>query len=315
MVRRLAALLTVLLLSLTACGQGGQTDRTSAPSGEHITVTHTQGTTELEGSPEKIVVLDFGALDTVKALGLGDKVVGLPKRALPAFLGEFADEKFEDVGTLQEPNLETISKLDPDLVIVGFRSAAKYPELSQHWPTIDITFTSDKNLIDGTAAAAAPIAEAFGKQAEADAKIAALRAKATGLEAKGADAGKGLIVMTSGGKISLHGPKSRYGVVHTLLGVPQARENIAAESHGEPASFELLAEINPEVMFVVDRDAAIGTEGQNARQILDNELVRGTTAWQQNRLVMLDGSRWYITIHGLDNAGAMLDEAAQGLPA
>ncbi|HHV22795.1 MAG TPA: ABC transporter substrate-binding protein [Propionibacterium sp.] len=313
MVRRLAALVSVLLITLTACGQSGQSNPASTV--DAITVAHTQGTTELADTPEKVVVLDFGALDTIKALGLSDTVVGLPKRALPSFLNEFADEKFADVGTLQEPNLETISKLDPDLVIVGFRSAAKYPELSRHWPTIDVTFTSDKNLIDGTAAAAAPIAEAFGKQNEADAKVAALQEKATGLGARGADAGTGLIVMTSGGKISLHGPQSRFGVVHTLLGVPQARENIAADSHGEPASFELLAEINPDVMFVVDRDAAIGTEGQNARQILDNELVHGTTAWQQDRLVMLDGSRWYITIHGLDNAGAMLDEAAQGLPA
>lgn len=315
MFRRLAGLLAVLLVTMTACAQSGPSDRVAAPAAGAVTVTHTQGTTELSGVPEKVVVLDFGALDTVRALGLTDKVVGVPKRALPQFLSEFADERYADVGTLQEPNLETLNKLDPDLVIVGFRSAAKYPELSQHWPTIDITFTSDQNVIDGTAAAAAPIAQAFDKQPEADAKIAALREQASGLEARGAAAGKGLIVMTSGGKISLHGPQSRFGVVHTLLGVPQAREGLVADSHGQPASFELLAEINPDVMFVIDRDAAIGTQGQNARQVLDNELVHGTTAWQNERLVMLDGSRWYIAIHGLDNAAAMLDEAAQALPA
>lgn len=311
MFRRLAALLTVVLVTLTACGQSGQP---VTPAAQVVTVTHTQGTTELTATPEKVVVLDFGALDTIRALGLSDKVVGLPKRALPGFLNQFADNaKYADVGTLQEPDLEAINRIDPDLVIVGFRSAAKYPELSQHWPTIDITYASDKNLIEGTAAAAAPIAQAFGKQTEADARIAALRDKAARLQAKGAAAGRGLIVMTSGGKVSLHGPKSRFGAIHTLLGVPQARANIAEDSHGEPAGFELLAEVNPEVMFVVDRDAAIGTQGENARQILDNELVHRTAAWQRNRLVMLDGSRWYIAMHGLDNAPAMLDEAAQGL--
>lgn len=313
MVRRFAALLTVLLLAITACGQSGGTSPAAAPAGESRTITHMQGDTTIEGTPEKVVVMDFGALDTMKALGLSDTVVGLPKRGLPTFLSEFGDEKYADVGTLQEPNLETINKLDPDLLIIGGRSAAKYPELSQHWPTIDISFKSDQGLLNGTEASATPIAETFGKQAELSEKMGALRSKAQGLEAEGATAGKGLIVMTSGGKISLHGENSRFGAIHTILGVPVAKENIATDGHGEPATFELLAEINPDVMFVVDRDAAIGTEGQNARQILDNELVHRTKAWQNQKLVMLDGSRWYIAIHGLDNAGVMLDEAAAGL--
>lgn len=313
MVRRLAALLTVLLLALTACGQAGELSPGSGSDAQSRTITHVQGSTTIEGTPEKIVVMDFGALDTIKALGLSDKVVGLPKRGLPTFLAEFKEAKYADVGTLQEPNLEEINKLDPDLLIIGGRSAGKYPELSQHWPTIDISFDSKQGLLDGTEAAATPIAEIFGKQAELAEQMTALRAGAQDLQAVGQAAGKGLIVMTSGGKISLHGEQSRFGAIHTLLGVPVAKENIATDGHGEPATFELLSEINPDVMFVVDRDAAIGTEGQNAREILDNELVHRTTAWQQQKLIMLDGSRWYIAIHGLDNAGAMLEEAAAGL--
>lgn len=313
MVLRLAALLSVLLLTLTACGQSGP-DSTGdgAPTAASRTITHVQGTTTLDKTPEKVVVMDFGALDTMQALGLSDKIVGLPKRGLPKFLGEFADEKYTDVGTLQEPNLEAINQVDPDLVIVGGRSASKYPEVSKHWPTIDISFKTDKGLIDGTEAAATPIGQVFDKQAEVTEKVAALRTKAETLKGSGEQTDKGLIVMTSGGKISLHGPNSRFGAIHTILGVPLAKEDISTDSHGEPATFELLAEINPDIMYVVDRDAATGTEGQNARQILDNEIVHRTKAWQNNRLVMLDGSRWYIAMHGLDNAGAMLDEAAAG---
>ncbi|MDO5682203.1 MAG: ABC transporter substrate-binding protein [Propionibacteriaceae bacterium] len=310
--RRLVALVAVLMLALTACGQSGQGSE-AEPAAASRSIAHVQGSTEIKGTPDKVVVMDFGALDSMKALGLSDKVVGLPKRGLPKFLDEFGAEKYADVGTLQEPNLETINKLDPDLLIIGGRSAAKYPELSQHWPTIDISFKADKGLLDGTEASATPIAEIFDKQTELSEKMTALRTKANGMQSAGAAAGKGLIVMTSGGKVSLHGENSRFGAIHTILGVPLAKENIATDGHGEPATFELLAEINPDVMFVVDRDAAVGTEGQNARQILDNELVHRTKAWQNNKLVMLDGSRWYIAIHGLDNAGAMLDEAVAGL--
>lgn len=316
MFRRFAALFAVLMLALTACGQSGQgsTEGGGEPAAaESRTINHMQGTTTIEGTPEKVVVMDFGALDTMKALGLSDKVVGLPKRRLPEFLSEFGDDSYTDVGTLQEPNLEEINKLDPDLLIIGGRSAAKYPELSQHWPTLDISFDAEQGLLNGTEASATPIAETFGKQAELSDKMAALRTKSQEHQAAGASAGRGLIVTTSGGKVSLHGPNGRFGAIHSLLGVPAAKEDIVADSHGEPATFELLAEINPDVMFVVDRDAAIGTEGQNARQILDNEIVHRTTAWQNDKLVMLSGSRWYLTVHGLDNAGAMLDEAAAGL--
>lgn len=313
MYRRLAAAVAVAALTLTACGQSGQNPTPAATEAAAKTVTHVQGTTTIEGVPEKVVVIDFGALDTMQALGLSDTVVGLPKRGLPQFLSTFADEKYADTGTLQEPNLETINELDPDLVVLGGRAADKYAELSQHWPTIDISYPADKGLIDGTEAAAAPIAEAFGKQADLTEQITELRTKADQLKTESANAGEGLIVMTSGGRISLHGPNSRFGAVHTLMGVPMAKDDITEDRHGEAATFELLAEIDPEVMFVVDRDAAIGTEGQNARQILDNEIVHRTKAWQNDNIVMLDGSRWYVAAHGLDNAEAMLDEAAQGL--
>lgn len=314
MYRRLTLLIALLLtaLGLTACGGADAAPRETTAS---ITVKHAQGETTLTGVPARVVVMDFGTLDTMRALGLSDRVVGLPKRALPGFLKEFGDEKYADVGTLAEPNYEAINKLDPDLVIIGFRSAASYPEMSKHFPTIDVTYR-EQDIIEGTGRVAGIIGQAFDKKADVDAKMGALRAKADGYRSVGISAGRGLIVMTSGGKISIQGASSRFGSVHTLLGVPQAIDNIAADNHGQAASFELLAETNPDVMFVVDRDAAIGTEGgQNARQILDNELVHQTNAWKNDRLIMLDGSRWYVAMHGLDNAGAMVDEAAKGLGA
>ncbi|HEY9581433.1 MAG TPA: ABC transporter, partial [Savagea sp.] len=34
-------------------------------------------------NPEKVVVFDLGALDTMDELGLGDKIVGLPQATVP----------------------------------------------------------------------------------------------------------------------------------------------------------------------------------------------------------------------------------------
>ncbi|NNG19103.1 ABC transporter substrate-binding protein [Naumannella sp. ID2617S] len=310
---RLIALVTALfsLLVLGGCGTG--TAQPAAGGAAAVTVKHAQGSTELKGTPQRVAVLDFGALDTVRALGLTDKVVAVPKQNMPPMYSEFADAKYTDAGTLFEPNLENLNKARPDLVIVGFRSAKQYPELSKHWPTVDITYPGDLDFISGTEKSAGIIGQAFGKQAEVDKRIQELRGSLAAIKPAGAKAGKGLIVMTSAGKVTLHGPKSRFGLVHTQLGIGEAIGSVNADGHGQPASFEAIAQANPDVIFLVDRDAAVGQAGQNARQVIDNELVRGTNAWKNDKVIPLDSTRWYITIHGLDNSKAMLDELAKAL--
>jgi len=69
---------------------------------------------------------------------------------------------------------------------------------------------------------------------------------------------------------------------------------------------------DPDWLFVIDRDAAIGTEGaQPAAQVLDNELMHQTKAWQQGHVVYLDPFNWYIISGaGLSSANEMLDEIA-----
>ena len=305
-----AATAAALMFGLAACGDDQNAGGTS---GEKVSVAHAQGTTEVPKDPKKIVVLDFGALDTINALGLGDRVVGIPKGGVvPEPLAAFKDDKVADVGTMQEPNIEAINKLKPDLVIVGFRSAAKYPEVSKHFPTIDITFKQDGPFYDGVAKASGILGEALGKKAEVEAKLAELKTTIATTKTK-MPQGKGMILMTSAGKVTLHGAGSRFGAIHKDLGVTPAIAEVKEASHGDPISFEAIQKANPDVLFVIDRDAAVGQEGKAAKEVLNNELVATTTAWKNNKVVYLDGVRWYIMIHGLDNAKAMIEGTTKGL--
>ena len=69
--------------------------------------------------PEKIVVFDYGFLDTLDALGV-EGVVGLPKDStLPEQLSEYADDEYASVGTLKEPLLEDIAELQPDVIFIS----------------------------------------------------------------------------------------------------------------------------------------------------------------------------------------------------
>ena len=58
-------------------------------------------------------------------------------------------------------------------------------------------------------------------------------------------------------------------------------------------SFEYLLKTNPDYLLVLDRDEAIGNEGQSAKKLLDNKLVHATKAWRNNHVVYLNAADWY----------------------
>src|SRR5690606_498047 len=119
------------------------------------------------------------------------------------------------------------------------------------------------------------------------------------LRAEAKDAGRVLVVLTTGGRMSAHGPGSRFGVIYDGYGLTPAVEGLDTGNHGQSISHEFILETNPDWLFVVDRDAAIGREGTSASQFLDNELVRQTTAWSQDQVVYLDPVGWYLVGGGL----------------
>ncbi|WP_168582059.1 siderophore ABC transporter substrate-binding protein [Gephyromycinifex aptenodytis] len=312
--RRFTALLTVgaLSLAMSGCGQENEASPAAAPTAEKVSVTHAQGTTEVVKDPQKIVVLEFGALDTLNSLGMADRVVGVPKTGVvPESLSQFKDDKYTNVGSMFEPDLEAIKKTNPDLVILGFRSAKKYPDLAAHFPTVDVTFADGGTFYEGVEEASTIIGKAVGKEAEVEAKLGELKKTIEDTKTKMPD-GTGMILMTSAGKVTQHGEKSRFGAIFRDLGVKSSGQ-VADNPHGDPISFEAIQKADPDMLFVVDRDAAIGKSGKAAKEVLNNELVASTKAWKNNKVVYLDGQRWYVIMHGLDNAKAMIEGAVEGL--
>lgn len=86
-------------------------------------------------------------------------------------------------------------------------------------------------------------------------------------------------------------------------------------THGNEASFELLVELNPDYIFVMDRDAAIGTDGAAlAQDIMENELVMGTDAYQNGNLVFLEHPAvWYTAEGGITALDIMLSDLESAL--
>ncbi|WP_332608608.1 siderophore ABC transporter substrate-binding protein [Achromobacter sp. ESBL13] len=257
-----------------------------------VPVKHARGQTSVPAKPTKTIVMDMAVLDTLHALDV--EVAGVPTAAkLPPQLAQYADPRYLKVGSLFEPNYEVIHAAQPQLIVVAGRSAPKYDELSKLAPTIDLT-VDPRDLVGSVTRNTETLAAIYGKQAQARQKLDALRASISALHGQAASAGTALVILTTGGKMSAYGPGSRFGVIHDAFGIKPAAKGLNVSNHGQAISFEFIAETNPDWLFVIDRDAAIGREGVSAQRMLDNDLVRATAAWKNKRVVYLNGFNWYL---------------------
>ncbi len=272
-------------------------------------VTHAQGQTELRGVPSKVLVADWAAFDNLDALGV--PVAGVPASAMPPYLAARVGADTPRIGSLQEPDIEAIAAAEPDLVIVAARSRRSYPTLAPLVPTIDMSVDNNQ-LIEGVEANLVKYGEIFGRQERARELVAALDAKVAEAKAAAAGKGTGLVIVTNGGRLGIYGPESRVGWIYGALGIPTVIQEVDDRDHGgDGISFEYLLERNPDWLFVVDRDAGVGNEG-SARQVLDNELIHGTTFWSRNQVVYLDPAAAYVTMHGYQGLMLLLDQVIAG---
>lgn len=329
---KIAAVSFLAVAALVAGCSGGKT--TASPTGEAsgesqkkteaatfpVTVKHNAGETTIKAKPEKIVVMDMASLDTLDAMGVGDRVVGVMGKKVPTWLqdGEGIDySKLPSVGaTLFEPDLEAIAKLKPDLIVVGSRSAKTYPEVSKLAPTIDasVPWTGDaySTLVPANIEM---IGKAVGEEGAAKKAAEKITAAIKEYKDMGASLGNAMVLMSNAGEISMHGPKSRWAPIFDVFGFKPTFNESADEGHkGKKISFETVQEINPDWIFVIDRDKAVGGKGEHpAEQVLDNELVKSTNAAKNKRIVYLDAERWYIVMTGANNFLTELKEIAEAV--
>ena len=302
--------------ALAACG--GQDGSTSVQAGSaaaevpagSVKVQTAHGEAVVPQNPERVAVYDLGAVDTLSKLGV--KIGASVDSQNLAYL----DAPLKDAvkaGTLFEPNYEALNAYNPQLIVIGSRMAKDKvsDELAKLAPTIDMTAQTD-NMKESAKARIDAYGRIFGKQAEADALKAEIDKTFADAKAAAQGKGKGLVILVNAGKLSAFGPDSRLGGwIHRDIGVPAVDEAIKEGSHGQPVSFEYIKEKNPDWLFVLDRSAAIGEEGQAAREVLNNPLVAQSTAWKKSQVVYLPPET-YLAAGGaqeLLNAGNLLKDA------
>ena len=273
---------------------------------ETLVVSHELGETTVNKNPKRVVVFDYGILDSLDKLEV-EGIVGLVQDGLPEHLSKFESEDYSSVGSLKEPNMEKIFELTPDLIIISGRQADYYEELSKIAPTIHLG-VKNENYLESFTANMNILGEIFGKEKAVEKELTTINEAVEKLNAKVTEKGvNGLIALANDGSFSVYGAESRFGIIHNSFGVIPVDETIEASTHGQKASFEYIVEKNPQYLFVVDRAAIVGGT-TSAKELFENELMKKTDVYKNDNIVYLNPNIWYTATGGFTSTMIMVEE-------
>src|SRR5690625_4388001 len=292
-------LLTVFAILLVGCGTNQEDTQNVSDNDETgiIKVEHELGTTEVAKNPEKVVVFDFGILDTLDKLNI--EVIGLPQQLIPAYLEKYESDDYVNVGSLKEPDFEAIAEIDPDLIIISARQAELYDQFQEITDTIYLGLDTTRYM-ESFQEITSIIGEIFGKEAEVKEEMDKIEDSIAVLQEKSEENGQNaLIILANDDKISAYGPNSRFGLIHDVFGIPAVDEAIEVSTHGMNVSFEYVVENDPDLLYVIDRTAAIG-EGSSAKQLVENKQMERSKAYQNDNIIYLNPDYWYLSGGGLE---------------
>lgn len=315
--KKLMTMMLALLMTITMIGCSSTNTKEDK---ENITITALNGNKEkteikVPYNPQRLAILDMAALDILDNLGLGDRVVGSASTSLDYLKSYATNENITNLGTIKEADLEAVMKTDPDIIFIGGRLSSSYDALSEIAPVVYLATDSKLGVVKSTAENAKTIASIFGLEAEVNQKLDGYNKRIETLAAFAKDK-SAVVGMSTSGSFNLLGNDARCSIIGTEIGF----KNIGADSnststHGNETSFELIVKLNPEYIFVMDRDAAINAEGaQLAKEIVENELVKGTNAYKNNQIVYLaHPAVWYTAEGGITALDIMLEDLEKGL--
>lgn len=170
-------IIVVAALALSACASRASPTPTPA-----LALTDQMGrTVELGKPPQRIISLSPANTEIAFALGLGDRLVGLDSYS------DFPPEaeKIEKVGGFQDPDLEKVVALKPDLILADdIHKTAVLPELERRGFKV---LGLDPKDLDGVLEAIALVGKATGQEQEAATLVQGLRQRIDAVDSQVAE--------------------------------------------------------------------------------------------------------------------------------
>ncbi len=297
--------LVTVMLTLAGCG-GASEGSGGGTTSESRTIKHAMGETKISGTPERVVVLDTGELDS--AMTLGVKPVGAVEAVegmgYPSYLE--GTEGIENVGTIQEPNLEKIAALNPDLILSNtLRHEQIYDQLSQIAPTVlgESTGVTWQQNFDLYARALNKIGKAGQVKSDYEKRTEEFK------QAIGDNPPEVSVVRFTPGDTRIYQKESFIGTVLEDAGLPRPPSQDVEEFAIMNASAEFIPEMGGDIIFVT----VYGPSNDTAKQqITSDPLWQKLDAVQQGEVYEVSDDLWMLGI-GYTAANGVVDDLTKYL--
>lgn len=317
----------VSLLAIAGCSAAPAAEPTTAPSSASSTVTveDNNGEHTIATPPSSVVATDNRTFQTLNDWGieLSAAAVSLMSDGNPYT----KDDKIIDLGTHNEPDLEAVVAVEPDLIINGQRFSQYHDDFAQLVPdatVLELDPREGEPFDEELKRQVTVLGEVFGKQKEADALVKDFD-KAVERAKKAYDSSQSVMgVITSGGEIGYVAPTvgRTLGPVFDFLDLTPALEvaDSSTDHQGDDISVEAIAESNPSWILVMDRDAVFAADQpdyKQAAQILESsEALKNVTAVKEGHIIYMpadtylnEGIQTYTTF--LNDFADALEKAAK----
>ncbi|WP_414542089.1 iron-siderophore ABC transporter substrate-binding protein [Nostoc sp. CCY0012] len=270
-------------------------------------VKHALGETIIPVKPQRIIVLnDIGLLDPV--LSLGVKPIGtvsyFPQYDF-LFRGVTNDEAagIEIIGTGNQPNIERVIKLKPDLILMREYQKSFYNQLSAIAPTVvvdlpGLNYSFKENLRF--------IAQVLGESEKAEEVISEYYERVRKLQNLMGDRLQkievSVINLFSESVIATYSENETYNQVFQDLGIRLIPKLANQQQQTLVSSIEVLNKYDADILFVMNlsgnQDAALS--------FLQSPLLSTLNAAQTNRVYEVQQNRWWT--YGFLGINKLLDD-------
>ena len=297
---------------LGACGNSTndeQEQEVEAPSASasDVTIEHLKGEMTFDEVPNDIVVLDVQYLDHLLALGkqpIGTVYAGTDQ-ALPEYLGDQPGDPTL-LGTYEEPNIEQILSIEPDLIIATDAHEGIYDQLDQIAPTLVFDRMEDWKDVQQN------IGKLLGEEEEAQSIIDNYNEKVSALKEE-------LVEKMDGETVALIRPRDDMIRLHTTdhrtaeilyddLGLTPPELAKDQSDTSSMISIEILPEMDADHFFLL-QDA---TNAELTAEFKDTSVWKGLKAVTEGHVYEKDTALWagYYSPIALD---IVVDEIAEEL--
>lgn len=235
------------------------------------------------------------------------------------------------VKSLKSAETAPVKAVNPDLIFISGRIALAYDAFNTVAATLVLVPDYKKGAWASFKENITTLARIFGKENEAAAAVAGFQKRIDAIRAKAAGE-RIAVMMCVGGRAGLLPPEGRCSLLTEALGftnvmpprtgaaptkgaAPRKAPTAAEITAGNAKTFAKLKETNPDRVFVLNKDLAVGAKEPKLLEAITagQKDWAGTAAVKAGRVTELTGPAWYLGEGGVYSMDRMLTDVEKAL--